>query len=114
MVNYRIPRPYTVAVTRTGPEEYDEWGDPVTTTTTETVPAAGWAAPNDEAKATVESAGFVEYRLDLYAEANRIDVGDRVTVDGSTLEVLARANYDRGPFGFTPGLDVLKLGRTLG
>ena len=108
-----IPKPYTVRVIRPGggeTGEYDDHGNPITSPPSSfEVSAAGWSAPGDQAKANAAQALGVDLALELLGDAGRIDLGDVVTVDGQDFDVVGRKNYDFGPFGFTPGLDVIQL-----
>ena len=109
-----IPMPYTVEVHRAGGEtgEYDDHGNPVIAPPTVTdVPAAGWSEPGDEAKSHAAQALGVDLAVELLADAGRIDLGETVVLPDDPVEYTAatRKNYDFGPFGFTPGLDVIGL-----
>lgn len=110
-----IPTPYSVTVHRPGggaSGAVDDWGDPIPSPpSTREVPAAGWSAPGDEAAANTSQALGVDLAVELLAEAGRIDLGDTVVLpDGDTkYTAVTRKNYDFGPFGFRPGLDVIGL-----
>ena len=108
-----IPMPYRVEVTREGgyaSGEYDAHGNPIIAPpSTFWVSAAGWSEPGDEAVANAQQALGVDLALELLADAGTIDLGDIVTIDGGKYVAVTRANYDSGPFGFTPGLDVIRL-----
>lgn len=106
--------PYTVEVHRAGGEtgEYDAHGNPVIAPpTVESVDAAGWSEPGDEAKTHAAQALGVDLVVELLADAGRIDLGETVVLpDGDTEYTAAtRKNFDFGPFGFRPGLDVIGL-----
>lgn len=108
-----IPMPYRLQVDRpAGGEtgEYDAHGNPIIAPpSTFWVSVAGWSAPGDEAVANAAQALGVDLALELLADAGTIDLGDVVTIDGGKYTAVTRANYDYGPFGFTPGLDVIRL-----
>lgn len=108
-----IPMPYRVEVTRDGGDatgEYDAHGNPIIAPpSTFWVSAAGWSEPGDEALANAQQALGVDLALELLADAGTIKLGDIVTIDGGKYTAVTRANYDYGPFGFTPGLDVIRL-----
>ena len=105
--------PYTVVVARDGGEptgKYDDHGNPIPSIPEVfEVAAAGWSAPGDEAVATARDALGVDLAVELLADAGRIALGDTVTIDGEEYLAVTRANYDFGPFGFQPGLDVIRL-----
>lgn len=110
-----IPMPYTVEVHRAGgtvPGEYDAHGNPITRPPQVIdVPAAGWSSPGDEAAADARQALGVDLAIELLAEAGRIDLGETVVLPDDPVEYTAqtRKNFDVGPFGFVPGLDVIGL-----
>ena len=108
-----IPTPHIVTVTREGGAEtgqFDDHGNPVLSPPRVfDVSVAGWAAPGDEAVRDMQSALGVDLALELYPVAGLIALGDVVTVDGADYTVARRKNFDSGPFGFVPGLDVLYL-----
>ena len=107
--------PYTVEVHRAGgtvPGEYDDHGNPVVRPPQViTVPAAGWSSPGDEAKSHAAQALGVDLAVELLADAGAIDLGETVVLPDDPVEYTAqtRKNYDFGPFGFVPGLDVIGL-----
>lgn len=105
--------PYRVEVTRSGGDftgEYDAHGNPIISPpSTFWVSVAGWSAPGDEAVSNAAQALGVDLAIELLADAGTINLGDTVTIDGRTYVAVTRANYDYGPFGFTPGLDVIRL-----
>lgn len=112
-----IPMPYTVQVHRPGRAtgEVDDHGNEIMAPpTTFDVAAAGWAEPGDEAVANAREALRVELSCELLADSGRVDLGDTVTIDGRDFRAVTRKNYDFGPFGFTPGLDVIGLTRVEG
>ena len=108
-----IPMPYRLQVDRPAGDEtgeYDAHGNPILAAPeTLWVSAAGWSAPGDEALANAQQALGVDLALELLADAGTINLGDIVTIDGGKYVAVTRSNYDYGPFGFTPGLDVIRL-----
>ena len=110
-----IPMPYRVEVTREGGDvtgEYDDHGNPIIAPPQVIdVPAAGWSSPGDEAKAHAAQALGVDLAVELLSEAGAIDLGETVVLPDDPVEYIAqtRKNYDYGPFGFVPGLDVIGL-----
>lgn len=115
MVGPKFTLLYVVTKVRPGATIVNDHGDEVTTAeTTEEVAAAGWAEPSDVDRSTFTAPAHYEYALDLYADAGHIVVGDDVDVDGTRYKAIGRANFDHGPFGWAPGLDVIKLGRSTG
>lgn len=107
--------PYTVQLLRPDIVGEDAFGNDVTVPQTPVdVLAAGWSEPSAQAKQTFDAPEHVTYALDLLAESGAVAVGDSVKVDGTVYRAIGRANYDHGPFGFMPGIDVIKLGRRTG
>lgn len=108
-----IPMPYRLQVDRPGGDETgedDAHGNPILSAPeTLWVSAAGWSAPGDEAVANASQALGVDLAIELLAEAGTVSLGDTVHIDGRTYVAVTRANYDYGPFGFKPGLDVIRL-----
>lgn len=113
MTHRAFPCPYRLQVEREGGAvtgEFDANGNPILAApSTFWVAAAGWSAPSDESKADAAQALGVDLVLELLADAGTIALGDVVTIEGERYTAVTRANYDFGPFGYSPGLDVIRL-----
>ena len=108
-----IHMPYTVRVTRAGggeTGEFDDHGIPIVSPPKVfDVAAAGWSEPGDEAVANARTALGVDLAVELLADAGKVALGDTVEIDGAEFTAVVRKNFDYGPFGFRPGLDVIQL-----
>lgn len=90
----------------------DGLGNDVRQESTTTVSVAGWAVPtSDEPK--VAGHDRLEVDLELYAPSGVFHPDDEVVIAPyGRLRVLGwPENYDHGPFGFVPGVEVINLGR---
>lgn len=110
-----VSLPYTVTRTRRAlAPEPDALGRDQWTTTTTTIPVAGWAKPTStEPKLAGHDRVIVD--MELYAPQGELFHDDEVTIDGNTFQVIGEPeNYSKSPFGFDPGLEVVNLRRTSG
>lgn len=110
------PMPYVVPLVRyMESTEVDAHGVPLPGgTISKVVPVAGWAVPMIEYTANPAVSGHVAYDIDVYAKAGEVKLGDVLTIDGWEVTAVKIANYDKGPFGFQPGLDVVACNATEG
>lgn len=115
MVTPFIPLPHRVVrVRRTRRPEVNELGNDVWVDeeVEDPVMVAGWATPNsDEPKEAGHDRRVVT--VELYAPTGEFRPEDAVRIPGrdDLLEVIGEPeNYDHGPFGFSPGVEVVNLG----
>lgn len=110
------PMPYVVPLVRhMESTEVDAHGVPVPGgTISKDVPVAGWAVPTIEYTSNPATAGHVAYDINVYAKAGEVQPGDVLTINGREVTAVKISNYDHGPFGFQPGLDVVGCNATEG
>lgn len=109
MTHYALP--YTVArLRRELSPEVDELGNPQWVTSSTTVPVAGWAVPtSDEPKLTRHDRLTVD--VEMFAPSGTFQHDDEVDLPpyGRCKVVGWPENYDHGPFGWSPNLEVINL-----
>lgn len=102
------PTPWTVViVTTTAGTDFDDYGNPVTTTTRTNWAVYGWAPAGSQ-----ELSGWSsQVTADLIAYGPQPPVAipstARIEVDGIAYDVKGvPQDFDHGPFGFAPGVAV--------
>lgn len=105
-----FPTPWTIGLRVHSTGAANSWGDPVPSWA-EPVDRAvyGWA-PASTAEGHDAGRSAVELDLDVFGPTETlgdIQPRDRLVIDGNLYEVEGRVeNFDRGPFGFAPGVRV--------
>lgn len=110
----RFPRPYTVTRWRRTNTGIDQFGNAIYEWADTVVPAAALVTPSSEEITAAAHERRDLHHLTAYVDAGEIVHSDEVEVEGTRHRVEGIANFDRGPFEASTGLDVLYLRRVTG